>query len=58
VRSASIHPACTVELLSTGVDALPPNLAFMQYIRSPIVFYQMLDAARALTLIPASAFRV
>ena len=35
--------ACTVELLSTGVD-VPSlrNVAFFQYIKSPIVFAQML----------------
>ena len=42
--SASSHfIACTVELLSTGVDVpCVRNLAFLQYVRSPIVFYQML----------------
>jgi type I restriction enzyme R subunit len=42
--SASSHfLACTVELLSTGVDVpCVCNLVFIQYIRSPIVFYQML----------------
>ena len=42
--SASSHYlACTVELLSTGVDVpCLRNLAFIQYITSPIVFYQML----------------
>lgn len=42
--SASSHfIACTVDLLSTGVD-IPclRNIAFMQYVRSPIVFAQML----------------
>ncbi len=39
---ASHFLACTVELLSTGVDVpCVRNLAFMQYIRSPIVFSQM-----------------
>ncbi len=42
--SASSHfIACTVELLSTGVDVpCLQNIAFMQYISSPIVFAQML----------------
>jgi type I restriction enzyme R subunit len=42
--SASSHfIACTVDLLSTGVDVpCLRNLAFMQYVRSPIVFHQML----------------
>lgn len=42
--SASSHfLACTVELLSTGVDVpCVRNLVFFQYIRSPIVFHQML----------------
>ncbi len=42
--SASSHfIACTVELLTTGVDVpCLRNIAFMQYLRSPIVFYQML----------------
>ncbi len=35
--------ACTVDLLTTGVD-VPPlrNVAFFRYMRSPITFYQML----------------
>lgn len=43
-KSASSHfLACTVDLLSTGVDVpCLRNLAFMQYVRSPIVFAQML----------------
>ena len=42
--SASSHfIACTVDLLSTGVDVpCLQNIAFMQYISSPIVFAQML----------------
>jgi type I restriction enzyme R subunit len=42
--SASSHfIACTVDLLSTGVDVpCLQNIAFMQYVRSPIVFAQML----------------
>ena len=42
--SASSHfIACTVDLLSTGVDVpCLRNIAFMQYIASPIVFAQML----------------
>ncbi|HRJ08889.1 MAG TPA: DEAD/DEAH box helicase family protein [Prosthecobacter sp.] len=42
--SASSHfIACTVDLLSTGVDVpCVQNIAFMQYVRSPIVFAQML----------------
>jgi type I restriction enzyme R subunit len=42
--SASSHfIACTVDLLSTGVDVpCLRNIAFMQYVRSPIVFAQML----------------
>jgi len=42
--SASSHfIACTVELLTTGVDVpCLRNIGFMQYLRSPIVFYQML----------------
>jgi type I restriction enzyme R subunit len=42
--SASSHfIACTVDLLSTGVDVpCLQNIAFMQYIASPIVFAQML----------------
>jgi type I restriction enzyme R subunit len=42
--SASSHfIACTVDLLSTGVDVpCLKNIAFMQYVRSPIVFAQML----------------
>jgi type I restriction enzyme R subunit len=35
--------ACTVDLLSTGVDVpCLRNIAFLQYVRSPIVFHQML----------------
>lgn len=42
--SASSHfIACTVDLLSTGVDVpCLRAIAFMQYVRSPIVFAQML----------------
>ena len=42
--SASSHfIACTVDLLSTGVDVpCLRNIAFMQYLASPIVFAQML----------------
>jgi len=42
--SASSHfIACTVDLLSTGIDVpCLQNIAFMQYIGSPIVFAQML----------------
>lgn len=42
--SASSHfIACTVELLSTGVDVpCLRNIAFFQYLKSPIVFAQML----------------
>jgi type I restriction enzyme R subunit len=42
--SASSHfIACTVDLPSTGVDVpCLQNIAFMQYVRSPIVFAQML----------------
>ncbi len=42
--SASSHfVACTVELLSTGVDVpCLRNIAFFQYLKSPIVFAQML----------------
>lgn len=42
--SASSHfIACTVDLLSTGVDVpCLQNIAFMQYLASPIVFAQML----------------
>ena len=42
--SASSHfIACTVDLLTTGVDVpCLKNLGFMQYVRSPIVFHQML----------------
>lgn len=42
--SASSHfIACTVDLLSTGVDVpCVRNIVFMQYVRSPIVFAQML----------------
>lgn len=42
--SASSHfIACTVDLLSTGVDVpCVRNIVFLQYVRSPIVFHQML----------------
>jgi type I restriction enzyme, R subunit len=42
--SASSHfIACTVDLLSTGVDVpCLRNIVFLQYVRSPIVFSQML----------------
>lgn len=34
--------ACTVDLLTTGVDVPPVrNIVFMKYVRSPIAFYQM-----------------
>jgi len=43
LSSSSHFVACTVELLSTGVDVpCVRNLVFFQYVRSPIVFYQML----------------
>jgi len=43
-KSPSSHfLACTVELLSTGVDVpCLRNIAFFQYMKSPIVFAQML----------------
>lgn len=42
--SASSHfIACTVDLLSTGVDVpCVRNIVFLQYVRSPIVLHQML----------------
>ncbi len=48
--SASSHfIACTVELLSTGVDVpCLQNIAFMQLLGQPIVFAQMLGAGTRL----------
>lgn len=43
-KSVSSHfIACTVELLSTGVDVpCVRNIVFLKYVRSPIAFHQML----------------
>jgi type I restriction enzyme R subunit len=40
--SRSYFIACTVDLLSTGVDVpIVRNVVFFKYVRSPIAFYQM-----------------